>query len=193
MKALFHLAHEIQRVCKNQNWRFCFIGGIAVQRWGEPRLTVDVDISLLTGFHGEERFVDILCRQFAPRIDDAREFALQNRVLLLKSDRDIKIDIALAGLPFEERAIERATDFPFTESISLRTCSAEDLVIYKAFADRGRDWADIEGVLHRQREKLDWRHIEKYLQPLAELKESPHIMENLKKLRFEKKRQASKP
>ena len=50
MKALFHLAAQVQDIFLAQKWRFCFIGGIALQRWGEPRVTVDVDISLLTGF-----------------------------------------------------------------------------------------------------------------------------------------------
>jgi hypothetical protein len=185
MKALFHLASEIQTLCVSQKWRFCFIGGIALQRWGEPRLTVDVDVSLLTGFGNEEQFVDVLCQKFLSRIDNVREFALQNRVLLLKSNHHIPIDIALAGLPFEECVIDRATEFSFLRSITLRTCSAEDLIIYKAFADRNRDWADIEGILIRQKNKLDWKHIEKYLIPLCELKESPHILPKLIKLKSE--------
>jgi hypothetical protein len=43
-------AAELQAVCESQSWRFCFIGGLALQRWGEPRETVDVDLTLLTGF-----------------------------------------------------------------------------------------------------------------------------------------------
>lgn len=34
-------AIEIQSFCQRRKWRFCFIGGVAVQRWGEPRLTQD--------------------------------------------------------------------------------------------------------------------------------------------------------
>ena len=183
MKELFRVAARIQTLCIQQNWQFCFIGGISLQRWGEPRLTVDVDLSLFTGFGKEEAFVDVLLQNFKPRIDSARDFALQNRVLLLKSDGSIAIDISLAGLPFEESAIKRATDFSFTESVTLRTCSAEDLIVYKAFADRIRDWADIEGIILRQREKLNWNYIESHLAPLAELKESPHILTKLEELK----------
>ena len=185
MKALFHLAAEIQAMFISLEWRFCFIGGIALQRWGEPRLTVDVDISLWAGFGNEHQFVDVLCQKYKSRIDNAREFALSNRVLLLKSERNIPIDIAMAALPFEESAIDRATDFLFLKSLALRTCSAEDLIIYKAFADRNRDWADIEGILLRQRNKLDWEYVEKYLLPLTELKESPHILTKLRQLESE--------
>src|SRR5438552_3575923 len=37
--------------CQEQGWRFCIIGGLALQRWGEPRLTRDIDI----GFSAEIR------------------------------------------------------------------------------------------------------------------------------------------
>ena len=35
-------------------------GGLAVQRWGEPRLTRDADLTLLTGFGKEARFASAL-------------------------------------------------------------------------------------------------------------------------------------
>lgn len=54
MKTLIKTAYEIQEFLKQRGWKFCFIGGIALQRWGRPRLTIDIDISLLTGF-GEEK------------------------------------------------------------------------------------------------------------------------------------------
>ena len=34
-----------------------FIGGIAVQHWGEPRMTRDLDWALLAGYGTEEPFV----------------------------------------------------------------------------------------------------------------------------------------
>src|SRR5688572_30807359 len=40
---IFATALEVQQVCRSREWRFCFIGAVAVQRWGEPRLTLDVD------------------------------------------------------------------------------------------------------------------------------------------------------
>lgn len=183
MKQLLQLASEIQSFCENQKWRFCFIGGIALLRWGEPRLTVDVDLSLFTGFGDEERFVKALGSTFDHRIKDVYAFALRHRVLLLTSKDSIPIDISLAALPFEETAITRATDFSFSKSVSLRICSAEDLIVFKAFANRNRDWADIEGILLRQKNKLDWQYIERQLQPLVELKNDQHILPKLQKLR----------
>jgi hypothetical protein len=49
MNALIRAAADLQAVCERARWQFCFIGGLAVQRWGEPRETVDVDLTLSTG------------------------------------------------------------------------------------------------------------------------------------------------
>ena len=92
-------AGEVQRFCQRQGWRFCFIGGVALQRWGEPRLTQDVDLTLLTGFGREEQFVDALLKGFNPRRPDAREFALAHRVLLLETSK------STCGLPVPSRAL----------------------------------------------------------------------------------------
>lgn len=58
MKALVLQASEVQAFCFARQWRFCFIGGLALQRWGEARLTRDVDLTLLTGFGEEESYLD---------------------------------------------------------------------------------------------------------------------------------------
>ena len=75
MNEVIRAAAELQAVCAHEGWRFCFIGGLAVLRWGEPRETVDVDLTLLTGFGGEDRFVSTLVARFEPRIDEAAAFA----------------------------------------------------------------------------------------------------------------------
>src|SRR5204863_6854939 len=61
-------AWDLQEFCSVREWQFCFIGGIAVQRWGEPRFTADADITLLSGFGGEESFVAPLITAASPRL-----------------------------------------------------------------------------------------------------------------------------
>ena len=179
MIRLLEEADSVQRFCQDQGWRFCIIGGLALQRWGEPRLTRDIDIDLFTGFGGEAEVIRAFLERFDSRIDNAAEFALQRRVLLLRTKSGTGIDIALGALPFEESAVRRATFFSFTPDISLLTCSAEDLIVFKAFADRGQDWVDIENVLVRQGRKLDWSYILEHLKPLVDLKDAPHILDRL--------------
>lgn len=177
------VASRLQKFLDRQGWRSCIIGGIAVQRWGEPRLTRDVDVTLLTGLGGEEKYVDVILRRYAPRVEGAREFALKHRVMLLQ-DRDATgIDLALGGIPFEERVIERSSEFEFYPGIILRTCSAEDLIVMKAFAGRELDWGDVRGILARQRGALNWRLIRSELRLLCELKEAPEILVRLEMMR----------
>ena len=185
MNEVIRAAAELQTVCEHEGWRFCFIGGLAVQRWGEPRETVDVDLTLLTGFGGEDRFVTTLVARFEPRIDEAAAFARANRVLLLRTRSGVGLDIALGGLPFEETAVGRSSPFTFPPDVSLRTCSAEDLIVLKAFADRPKDWVGVDGIILRQSERLDWTYVHTHLAPLAELKEQPEILDRLDQRRAE--------
>jgi len=135
-------------------------------RWGEPRFTRDVDVSLLSGFGREDEFIaPILSSAYRGRIPEAGEFARRNRVSLLDSPDGVPIDIALAGLPFEALAVERASLYEFEPGCSLRTCSAEDLMVQKLFAFRTRDVAGVETIVVRQRGHLDWTYIEKQLGP----------------------------
>ena len=46
MNPIFAAALEVQDFCRSRGFRFCFIGGLALQRWGEPRLTQDVDLTI---------------------------------------------------------------------------------------------------------------------------------------------------
>jgi hypothetical protein len=183
MNGIFEAALEIQTFCQQRRWRSCIIGGIAVIRWGEPQATQDVDVSLLTGFGSEAKYIATILKHFAARRDDAQQFALENRVLLIRASNGVDIDVALAGLPFEEQMIERSSAFPFAPDLSLTTCSAEDLVILKVFAGRPKDWAAVQGVLKRQAEQLDWAYIDERLLPLCELKGEPEAVERLAALR----------
>jgi hypothetical protein len=110
------------------------------------------------------------------------DFALETRVLLLKTRGGVDIDVSLGALPFEESVVRRATPFQFLPGVKLMTCSAEDLIVLKAFANRAKDWLDVEAVITRQRGKLSWPYIWANLQPLVRVKEEPDIIATLKKL-----------
>ena len=183
MNALIRAAADLQTVCETHQWRFCFIGGLAVLRWGEPRETVGVELTLITGFGHKREFVSVLTKAFQPRIDDAAAFAQVKRVLLLRAVSGVGLDIAFGGLPFEELAVSRSTLFTYPPDIPLRTCSAEDLIVLKAFADRPKDWMDIEGVIIRHAPVLDWAYVRAQLAPLAELKDAPDLLERLERTR----------
>lgn len=182
MKPLLAAAAEIQHFLRDAGERFCFIGGVALQRWGEPRFTRDVDLTLLCPYGAEARPVDRLLSAFASRISDGRDFALRSRVLLLRSRSGIPVDVALGALPYEERCVSRASEFDFGDG-ALVTCSAEDLVVLKAFAGRGQDWVDIESILIRRGPSLDWKLIFAELEPLAKVRDMPGLLDRLREIR----------
>jgi hypothetical protein len=179
---IFAAALDVQVFCQTQGFGFCFIGGLALQRWGEPRLTQDVDLTVISGFGPEATFADLFLSAFAPRIPDARAFALRHRVLLLLGRDGIPLDVALGAMPFEERAVRRSSPFFVAEGASLLTCSAEDLIVFKAFADRAQDWIDIEGITFRQHGRLDEGLVWQELTPLLVLKEDDQTGPRLRRL-----------
>jgi hypothetical protein len=75
MMDLFEAARQLQAFCDGQGWRSCFIGGLAVQRWGEPRVTLDVDLTVMAGLGAEGGFADALLAAYPARIKDAGEFS----------------------------------------------------------------------------------------------------------------------
>ena len=182
MKNLFEIAYEVQHFCQENKWRFCFIGGVALQRWGESRVTQDVDLTVLTGIQNEEKFAEKLLSKYKARVENPVQFALENRVVLLQNESNIGIDISLGALPFEEKMISRASFHEFYNNISLLTCSAEDLVAMKIFASRPKDLMDAESIIIRQGKKLDIEYIKEELAGLAELKEEPELLDVLNKM-----------
>jgi hypothetical protein len=182
LSPILEAALELQAFCLARRWRFCFIGGIVVARWGEPRTTADADLTLLTGFGGEETFVDALLATFRPRVEGARQLALSRRVLLIEAANTVGLDVSLGGLPFEERLVERSSDFALGSGLFLRTCSAEDLIVLKAFAGREIDWLDVRGVAVRQAGRLDQALIFTELDPLIEIKGTPEVAERLREI-----------
>ena len=149
MVDLIDEAARLQTFLDKRGLRFCFIGGIAVQWWGEPRFTRGIDVALLTGFGNEAGIVDLLLEGYVRRIAGAREFAIANRVLLLNSSSGIAIDVSLAALPFEERAIERSRMVEILAGRSLRLCAPEEVVVMKLFAGRETDIRDARSIAVR--------------------------------------------
>jgi len=183
MNALLAAAVEVQEFLQARRWPFCFIGGLAVAWWGMPRATQDLDLTLYAGYGAEEGFIQPLLERFEARVAEAADFARWSRTLLLRTSGGVPVDLALGAIPFEERMVARATPHAFAPGAAIVTCSAEDLVVLKAFAGRDRDWTDVEGILVRQRGRLEWNCIRRELAPLAEAREAPDLLARLDQLR----------
>lgn len=183
MEDIFEAARWASDQIEGLDLAYAIIGGVALQAWGEPRLTRDVDLSVLVGFDEVPAIVERLLERIPPRVDWAIEHALRFRVFLGQTRSGIGIDIGMAGFTYEIEALARSRVVEFVPGIALRVIGPEDLVIMKVFAGRARDWEDVEGVLARQRTTLEWDLIESALPALLDAIVEPERMARLQGMR----------
>ena len=102
-------------------------------------------------------------------------------IISLEVAPDMIVDMLVAVLPYEEQAVRRA-EMIEVEGLSLPICTAEDLIIHKAIADRPKDWLDIEKILLRQGAKLDVGYVRSWLIQFADALEKPTLVEQFNRL-----------
>ena len=169
-------AAEVLHLLDEHGIPACLVGALAVHRWGEPRATADVDLTVLAPYGEEDRVLDLLFGRFAPRRTDARALALSHRVALVHGSAGVPVDVALAAFGFEIEALDRASPWLIVPGVTVRTCSAEDLILYKLVAARTRDLVDVESIVRRQHNRLDVERIRRWGRELAALKDDPELL-----------------
>ena len=169
MNGQFEAAWRLHLFLSERNIPYVVIGGLAVQRWGEPRLTIDVDLAILLRAGYEEQRLREIAAAFPPRLKDAIAFALEHRVLPIDVPGASPVDLSLALPGFEEEAIARAVDYEVGPGRAVRLCTAEDLVVYKCVAGRAQDVLDVEGIVARQGHTLDAAHVRRWVNEFAQL------------------------
>jgi hypothetical protein len=160
---------------------YAVIGGLAVQRWGEPRFTQDVDLTVVAPLDDPDSLVRSIVAHFPSRIENPADFARRNRVILVRASNGCNIDISLALPGYEDEVMRRAVAYELEPGKVIRLCSAEDLIIHKAVAGRPQDVRDIEGVVYRQRGALDIAYIRFWLRSFGELLARPDILESFER------------
>ncbi len=166
---LLQAAAEIAAFLDERSIDYVILGGLAVQHWGEPRTTHDIDVTVMVPQERLEEFAQEILQRFRPRLPDALGFALRHRVLLVESTSGVPIDISL-GIPgYEEEVMRRAVRVSLPGGVSVRFISAEDLLVHKCVAGRVRDQEDIERILIRQRLQLDFEYIRRWLHDFVPL------------------------
>lgn len=137
------------RSLNDRGAEYILIGGYALHAHGYQRATTDIDLL----------------------VPQTREAGMRIReALLVLPDRAAKdIDPAWFeegdNIRVADAFVARGSAFEYLSGTALRTCSAEDRVVMKAFAGRERDFLDIEGVTVRQGASLNWTLIEEELKP----------------------------
>ena len=166
--------------CLDQHgYHYAVIGGVSLSQWGYSRYTHDVDIKVLVP-NTEYAAARAAVRAAFP--EPARTQAPRNPLIVSVSIQGVIVDFLLALPGYEEQIIERAVERDLG-GWSIQVCSAEDLIIQKVVAGRGKDWLDVEELLIAQHDRLDQAYIENWLTQFAEALEQPEMLTVYQSLR----------
>lgn len=154
-------------------YRYAVIGGIALAYWGVVRTTYDVDIKVLTPDFDYSAMRASLRSAFPSA---ARQMTPENPLIVSVLVQDVIVDFLLALPGYEEMIVERAEignlgEFP------ARICSAEDLIIQKVVAGRGKDWPDVEALLMIHGDDIDAAYVEEIITQFALALDNPRMLD----------------
>ena len=164
--------HQAVSFLEGSGYRYAVIGGIAVSQWSGIRATEDVDIKVLVPDLDYASARAAIRQEFPDR---ARVHVPENPLIIAVAIDGIIVDFLLALPGYEENIINRAVNLDLGE-MNIWVCSAEDLIIQKVVANRGKDWPDVESLLIGQWKNLDHKYIEGWLAEFAEALELPELL-----------------
>ena len=150
------LLRDLAVVLSRWGGRWFLFGAQAVNVWGSPRLTADVDVTVLLTPRDPAAFVhDMDLSEFGLRVDDVEDFVARTSVLPFVHRRTrMPLDVVLAGSGLEEQFADRARQVD-VGGIEVPVLSPGDLLVAKILAGRPKDLEDAAGVLRARRGSLD--------------------------------------
>jgi hypothetical protein len=135
---------EIHRTLDDAPISHAFGGAIALAYCtGEPRGTVDIDVNVFVAPSDAPRVFDHLPVGIEVTEDDLSAVAGDGQVRLFWDQTPV--DLFFDYHPFHTDVARRVHQVPFART-SIPVLSCEDLLVFKAFFARTRDWADIEAM-----------------------------------------------
>jgi len=170
---------------EENSYPYAIIGGIALAQWGVVRATYDVDIKVLVPDNDYAKLRRALRTEFP--VTARKELETHPLIVAVEID-GVSVDFLLSLPGYEEDIIRRAVRRDLN-GWQAWICSAEDLIIQKVVAGRGKDWLDIEALLIEQHGHLDQDYIYPWLSEFAEALDDPdliakyeHLVQRVEKL-----------
>lgn len=169
---LFEALKSVVSLLEKKELRYAIVGGIANQMWGQARFTYDIDIKLFVPDTDYTGMRETLTSAFPT---SGRPELPLNPLIVSVNIHHVIVDFLLAAPGYEEHMITRAVRTTIAD-LPVWVCTAEDLIIQKALANREKDWQDIQGIVIEQRQCLDNDYIEEWLGQFAEILEQPELL-----------------
>jgi len=146
------------KVLKQTKVRYALTGGIAVDFYGFPRATFDIDVMVELSKENLPRLVSSLQK------GGFRVHPSEVKVMQEKGNRFVahlgpyRIDFWLARTEAQKEELDRAKMVTIL-GMRARLIAPEDLIIHKLEAGRGKDYDDVVGVLVRQKGKINMEYL----------------------------------
>jgi len=148
------VAERIAAALEARGQEYALGGAIALGYWGEPRGTIDVDLTLF--LPPDEPFQCIRClQQIGCQLDaSAAQDSLQEHGFCRAWYHGVRVDVFLPIVPFYELARQRRRKVHIGEQV-ITIWDAESLAVFKMLFFRRKDIADVEQILRCQGPALD--------------------------------------
>ena len=176
---------QIRELTSQLKIEYTILGGLAVSVYGEPRLTLDIDVNIILDNGKINTFLKKAKKYgFSPIPSKIKKFIKTTGVIPMKFSKNKvvgKCDFIIAQNPLEYSGIKRAR-LKKLYSIKLKLITPEDLVIHKITSQRPRDIEDLTGILIRQKGKLDLHYINLWLKKISKVNKKPELLHLFKKL-----------
>ena len=105
---------EVTGVLDRLRVPYMLIGGLAVSLWGEPRSTLDVDVTIWVESENFEHTISEIGKLLNVLPKEPISFVRSTRVLPCMSSQQVKIDVIFAALEEERRSSGRSLYRPGT-------------------------------------------------------------------------------
>jgi len=144
-----------------------FGGAIALAYYATPRATIDIDVNVFVGSERADEVLEALRRLGADEPTDSESVRLRRDGQARIRWGITPIDLFFSYDAFHDACMERRRAFPFGEGESIYVLGPEDLVVFKAIFDRGKDWRDIDELVFAMGDELDVDWIEGWLERIV--------------------------
>ena len=165
---------DVAKIFENARVRYMLIGGMANAIWGQPRATVDVDLTVGVGVDQANTLLSLLGSSVQSAPPDPEEFAGDTGVLPFVHVTGIRVDLIFGTNAYASQALLRATAIELAGT-AVKVCTAEDLIVHKLMAGREKDRLDVEAIMRIRRHSLDRAYLDPLIRELALMLEKPEI------------------
>jgi len=150
------VAAAFHRACERADVGYVFVGGMAVNAWGQPRTTSDLDALAIIVPAVVDRFVEALARErlTAHASDFQASFKDAAHVTVHCPTPDLHVDIKFARTSSERAQVRHGVSITISTG-PIRVARPEETIAFKLHYGSPQDLQDARSILVRQEGRLD--------------------------------------